>query len=58
MENIIGNININMETGGGKTLVLLCGLLGTGINKPIIICSRTHHQLQHYLDELKITNYS
>lgn len=32
-----------METGAGKTLALLCGLLGIGIKKPIIICSRTHH---------------
>ena len=46
-----------METGAGKTLALLCGLLGTLTKKRIIICSRTHHQLQHFLKELKKTNY-
>ena len=52
------NININSETGTGKTLANLLGLFGTGVKQPIIICSRTHDQLEHYLTELKKTNYS
>ncbi len=35
------HIYINSQTGTGKTLSLLCGLLAT-TTKKVIFCSRTH----------------
>ena len=52
-----GHIYINSSTGTGKTLSLLCSLLGSD-HQRIIYCCRTHNQLKNVLDDFKITAYS